>query len=120
MENAKKFFEETLKTEEAKALLSNVSKPETEKEVIATYVAVASKLGVELSAEEVAEYIKSISSANAEVDDEELSQLVGGGENSSCKYTYIQSENCWRGDACDIIVVISYKDYHCRTTNDID
>ena len=89
MENAKKFFEETLKTEEAKALLASLEKPETEEDVIEAYLSVAEKLGVELSVEDIQAYFAA-GEYQGELDDEELEQLVGGA-----------SGNCWMNEYCD-------------------
>ena len=45
MENAKKFFEEVVKTEEAKELFKSAGSPETEEARIAAYIEIAKKLG---------------------------------------------------------------------------
>ena len=83
MENAKKFFEEAVKTEEAKALLAAVEKPKTEDECIAAYINVAEKLGVALTEEGIIAYLKaSVKEDVCEIDDNELSQLAGGSGNS--------------------------------------
>ena len=118
MENAKKFFEEVAKTEEAKALFAAMEKPVTEEEVVAAYVDVANKLGVELTAEEVKEYIAADKvGGGTELDDEELSQLVGGAKGSTaCWYTYKQRENCWLFDACDN-KYCDYGGYYCNKFN---
>ena len=111
MENAKKFFEEMIKTEEAKALFESAGTPETEEDRIAAYIDIAKKLGVELEADEIRAYLMVAGSACAsEIDDEELSQLAGGGENAECSSTYKHKENCWWNDGCDIIVN-SYDNY---------
>ena len=95
MENAKKFFEELVKTEEAKALFATVEKPETEEARIELYIDIAKKLGILLTAEEIKEYYESSCVADAaEIDDKELEQLSGGGENASCSYSYITGESC--------------------------
>ena len=109
MENAKKFFEEILKTEEAKAIISSLVKPETEKERLAAYLDIAKKLNAELTAKDICAYFNT-AAAGGEVDDEELSQLTGGGD--VCAYTYQNGENCWWTDGCDIIVK-SYDNYQC-------
>ena len=44
MENAKKFFEKIVKTDEAKALLAAVEAPKTEEDRIAAYIEIAKKL----------------------------------------------------------------------------
>ena len=109
MENAKKFFEELAKTEEAKALLAEVAKTETEEDRSAAFVDVAAKLGVALSAEEIKEYyVSSCTSDAQEIDDKELEQLVGGGEHASCQYSYITGENCIFTDQCNKL----WQDYH--------
>ena len=110
MENAKKFFEELAKTEEAKALFAAIDKPDTEEELVAIYVDIAKKLGVELTAEEVKEYLAADNADGAELDDEELSQLAGGA--SGCWASYDQRQNCWTLDACDILVK-RYTGYYC-------
>ena len=115
MEQAKKFFEEILKTDEAKELLASMEKPETDEARIQAYVEVAGKLGVELTAEEILAYfgISDDEELEAgELDDEELAQLVGGGD--ECSSTYLSQENCWWNDGCDIILN-SYDDYVCGT-----
>ena len=105
MENAKKFFEEIVKTEEAKALFATIEKPDTQDELVAAYVDVANKLGVELTAEEVKAYLESTAEVTTgELDDEELAQLVGGADekgNDACKSSFMNEENCWWNDACD-------------------
>ena len=117
MENAKKFFEEIVKTEEAKALFAAIEAPETEEARIAAYVEIAAKLGVQLDADEICAYLKSVDpDSSAELDDEELSQLVGGGENAQCSSTYQHKENCWWSDGCDR-VNNSYDGYLCSDQN---
>ena len=102
MENAKKFFEEIIKTEEAKALIDSTEAPATEEACIAAYIEIAKKLGVELTAEDIKEYyVSSRMSYAQEIDDKELEQLVGGGENAACGYSYIKDENCIFADACN-------------------
>ena len=109
MENAKKFFEELAKTEAAKALFASIEKPETEDALVAAYVEVAKKLGVELTAEEIKEYYASSRMSDAqEIDDNELEQLVGGGEHAACGYSYITGENCIFADQCNKL----WQDYH--------
>ena len=115
MENAKKFFEEVIKTEEAKAIISSLAKPETEKERIETYLDIAKKLGVQLTTEDIFAYLDAaaaVAAGTGEVDDEELAQLTGGGD--VCADTFQQAENCWWNDGCDIILN-DYDGYQCRT-----
>ena len=115
MENAKKFFEEMIKTEEAKALFESAGTPETEEDRIAAYIEIAKKLGVELTAEEIQEYYASSRMSYAqEIDDKELEQLVGGGENANCKSTYQHQENCWWNDGCDMYTN-DYDGYKCAS-----
>ena len=115
MENAKKFFEEVIKTEEAKALFDATENPGTEEARIAAYVDIANKLGIGLTVEEVKEYLAtSIEESASEIDDTELSHLVGGKE--ICAESYKDRENCWRNDACDNKSNI-YADYSCSWSN---
>ena len=114
MENAKKFFKEIAKTEEAKALFAAIEAPEGEEARIAAYVDIAKKLGVEFSADDVSAYFASSdNTASGELDDEELEQLVGGGDNAACADTFKQQENCWNNDGCDK-VYNEYNDYFCK------
>ena len=56
MENAKKFFEEVIKTEEAKAILATTKKPENEQELVDAYLEIANKLNAELTVEDLIAY----------------------------------------------------------------
>ena len=117
MENAKKFFEELIKTDEAKTIVEAMDKPETEEERISAYIEIAKKLGVELTAEEINAYFESTKNpAAAELDDEELSQLVGGAGDEDCSFSFMQKENCMLFDACDGKWK-SYADYQCKIEN---
>ena len=46
MENAKKFFEEVAKTEEAKALFAAIETPKDDEELVAAYIEIAKKLHI--------------------------------------------------------------------------
>ena len=117
MENAKKFFEELIKTDEAKAIFATMGKPESDAEIVAAYIDVAKKLGVELTAEEVNEYLAAVGNISyGELDDEELEQLVGGRDYSECFISYKQKQNCWFLDACDGLF-IPYNGYLCDNQN---
>ena len=112
MENAKKFFEELAKTEEAKALFATIKKPDNEEDLIVAYVDVAKQLGAELTAEEVKAYLATDKAGSAELDDEELAQLAGGADGEECFDTYLHRENCFLSDACDNFY-IEYTRYYC-------
>ena len=121
MENARKFFEEVMKTEEAKNLLASVKNPETEQERTAAYLDIAGKLGVELTAEEIRAYFLSADlevCGSVELDDEELDQLTGGagGQNPMCKVTFRHAEDCWWNDGCDRFFQ-KYTNYLCSKNN---
>ena len=117
MENAKKFFEEIIKTEEAKGLIASTEAPATEEARIAAYIDIAGKLGVELTADEINAYFATnIKADYAELDDDELEQLVGGGENADCESSYQHKENCWLNDGCDK-VWRDYEGYQCSDKN---
>ena len=115
MENAKKFFEEVAKTEEAKALFAAAEAPKDEKERILAYIEIANKLGISLTTDGIAAYLQAVANqepAEGELDDEELQQLVGGGDHAACENTYMHEENCWKTDGCDM-VYNSYGGYEC-------
>ena len=121
MENAKKFFEEVIKTDEAKAILAATKKPDTEPELLEAYLEIAKKLNCELTAEDILAYFKAAAAtpASDEIDDEELAQLTGGGEHADCKDTFISGENCWWTDGCDFAAK-NYADYRCKAGSKID
>ena len=103
MENAKKFFEEVIKTDEAKAILADTKKPETEQELVAAYLEIAKKLNVELTAEGILAYCNAAAKpVSGELDDDELAQLTGGADNAACRDSFKHRENCFHNDACDL------------------
>ena len=114
MENAKKFFEEVIKTDEAKAILAVTKKPDTEPELLEAYLEIAKKLNCELTAEDILAYFKAAAAtpASDEIDDEELAQLTGGAGNAACRDSFKQRENCWINDGCDISYNY-YSNYKC-------
>lgn len=110
MENTKKFFEELIRTQEAKEILSAYEKPQNEEEVAEIYVETAEKMGVEITKDSVLAYLTQ--NKNGEkLDDRELEQLTGG-EIRICHDTYSQRENCIWNDGCDTLVN-DYDDYIC-------
>lgn len=114
MENVKKFFEETLKTEEAKKLMSSYGHPDTPEELMRDYADIAKRLGVNLSTEEIEAYFKEKakkSTASGEIDDDEIAQICGGRQ-TECAKSYVDRENCWWNDACDYINN-DYTNYSC-------
>lgn len=113
METAKKFFEQALHTEQAAAILAGMEKPDTAEETYAAYAEIAEKLGMELSAEQIRAYLESRTTSTEQLDDEELEQVAGGGDNTACKYSYKDKQNCWNKDACDLIYH-KYDDYTCK------
>ena len=118
MENAKKFFEETLATDEAKKLIASEDHKQTPEQIICAYVNIAAQLGVELTAEEIEEYIEekmNKATVSGELDDDELSSLYGGAANG-CYASYVDRENCWVNDGCDYINN-NYTSYNCSWSN---
>ena len=113
MENAKKFFEEVIKTDEAKAIIADTKQPETDEERVAAYLEIAKKLNVELTAEGILAYFNAAAQpASGELDDDELAQLTGGAGNAACRDSFKQRENCWINDGCDISYNY-YSNYKC-------
>ena len=119
METAKKFFEEIVMTEEAKALFAAAEAPKSEEDRVCAYIDIASKLGIALTVEGIAAYFQAVANqepAEGELDDQELQQLVGGGANAACQDTYLHRENCWLTDGCDKVFEI-YEGYTCHQSN---
>ena len=114
MENAKKFFEEALKTEEARRLLAGCKQPKTPEDSLRTYSKVAKEMGIDLSEEEITAYFEeklARCTASAELDDDELAMFTGGAS-SECSSTYLDRENCWWNDGCDYYMN-PYSAYRC-------
>lgn len=105
MDTVKKFFEEGLKTPEAKALLETYPKAGSMADLAKVYSEVAGKLGCDIAAEDVEAYLKGLIPAapakKAALDMNELAQIVGG--SNQCKDTFLNEENCWWNDACDVV-----------------
>lgn len=114
MENAKKFFEEIIKTEEAKQLITACEAPETPEDAIRTYAKIAKELGVELSEDEITAYFDNKldnCAASKEIDDDELEQFTGG-LRLPCFNSFVNRENCWWNDGCDLYMN-QYATYSC-------
>ena len=113
MENAKKFFEELAKTEEAKALFKSVETPETEEARIAAYIDIAGKLGLELTADEINAYFAANKADVAEISDKELEQLSSGADTEACGLGYrklFEDVSFMYMSKCSIAVVeLSYR-----------
>lgn len=116
MANVQKFFEEIIRSEQAKELLSTMQKPENEEQVLDCYVQIAQKLGCTLTAEDIRAYMASKQPCG-ELDDEELAQVAGGKGNKYCHYSYLDRENCWLTDGCDILFK-GYDYYKCHYNQD--
>ena len=114
MEKARKFFEETLATEEAKKIIDSYKQKNSPDEVVRAYADIAKLLGVDLSVKEIKAYfdekLKKCTSSG-EIDDDEMA-LFCGGRASECSKSYIDRENCWWNDACDYINN-DYTNYSC-------
>ena len=111
----------------AEELLGGKVKPESPEETVATYVAAAKGLGLELSAEDVIEGIKvkvqerlaktyeAVSEA-AELSEDQLDKVAGGEILTQCEDTFEQRENCWITDGCDYNIT-GYFGYLCKNDN---
>jgi hypothetical protein len=114
MDNAKKFFEELIKTDEARTLLADTPTPESDEARVTAYIDIAKKLGIELTEEEVNAYFAaSFARSSEELDDEELAQLAGGAGHAECESTYTDREVCWSSDGCDLLYN-DYDGYMCK------
>ena len=119
MENAKKFFEEVIMTDEAKKLISSIEQPKTPEDFPRAYSKIATELGIELSAEEITAYFdKKLkgSITSSEIDDDEMAQFTGGSK-QTCASTYTDRENCWWSDGCDYYMNI-YSLYRCSWSSE--
>ena len=114
MENAKIFFEDVIKTEEAKKLITSYEPPNTHEETVQAYAKIAKDLDIDLSEAEINAYFdKKLTdcTASGELDDDEMYHFSGGQE-TSCFNSYIDRENCWSNDGCDYYMNI-YSTYNC-------
>ena len=114
MENARRFFEQVVKTKEAKQLIASYKQPDSPENVIRAYAQIAAKLGINLSEEEIALYFDEkikIYITVGELDDEEMAQFWGGVV-SVCSGSYRNRENCWWNDGCDY-ANNEYSSYAC-------
>ncbi|MBR5337171.1 MAG: hypothetical protein IK152_04240 [Lachnospiraceae bacterium] len=108
----------------AQELLKSYDRPEDGKEA-AVYAEVAAKLGYDISEADITGYIEKLtedmkkrSEANMDkieaLPDETLGQVAGGADkHSDCAYSYLDGENCWWQDGCDI-VWNNYPEYTCH------
>ena len=118
MENAKKFFDETLATEEAKKLIATEKRKETLEEIVSAYLDIAAKLGANITAEELEAFFEEKlkkATATGELDDDEMAFLCGG-RGYDCYSSYVDRENCWANDGCDYINN-NYANYNCSWSN---
>ena len=108
----------------AQELLGGKSKPESDEEMVAGYVAAAKELGFDLTAQDVVDGIKAMAqerlakTEQAEVEVQELSEgeldrIAGGKLDDTCKYSFQDGENCWLTDACDD-TLLWYFGYICK------
>ena len=107
-------------------LLKGREAPKTLEETVEAYVAVAKELGYDLTVEELAAYIFEQDAARRartdelaegvrRLDDSDVAEVAGGRnkDKKPCKDTYLDEENCWFNDACDV-TTNSYPGYKCR------
>ncbi len=124
METLKKFFE-TLRTDpKAAELLKGKDKPESFDALIAVYAEVAEKLGFDLPEDVLREGIKALEKeqsektgqakkAARELDESELAKASGGRNDDDCYYSFLDKENCWFQDGCDL-TIWTYPHYVCK------
>lgn len=134
-ENAKAFLEEGFKNPKVAELLQAQDEPESQEDALAAYVEAAGTIGFDFTADELATVIEEMDRERlakteenvaeiGELADSELDQVAGGSghdycesnhwsEDRACKDTYLDLENCWHNDACDI-VYHDYWDYRCK------
>lgn len=138
-ENARAFLTEGFKDAKVVELLQACDKPETEAGRLEAYVEIAKKVGFDFSKDELTAAIEELErerfdkseaavSEARELSDEELAKVAGGkldgkheycptdyfGSDRCCKDTYLDMENCWYNDGCDI-AYHDYWDYVCKS-----
>lgn len=117
MEQTKQFFEQTLRSEEAGAVMSRYERPQTEEETVALYVEIAAQLGVTLDGEHVRDYLTACHMRGEELDEQELAQVGGGYRlREECRSSYESGENCWWEDGCDNLHNL-YNSYECSRSS---
>lgn len=124
MSKVKEFFEKLNTDANAAELFKGKKTAEDPEEAVNTYLDAAKKLGFELTADEIKKYFvererelkeKTNSTAKAvqALPDDELDKVAGGGDHDECEDTYMDRENCWIHDGCDLINT-HYPDYECH------
>lgn len=94
---------------------------EEQKDEFAAYAEIADKLGYDVTAEDLKSFLEETSRRIAgktddvitQLPDEELKVVAGGKDHNECKDTYMDKENCWYNDGCDVIYHM-YNDYICK------
>ena len=120
----RKILDKLMKDPKAEELLKEYDKS---KDRSAVYAEIAKKLGYELSEADLKDYIgqcekavKSQTKASIEtieqLSDEDMIKVAGGGDKSTCLYTYKDRENCWWNDGCDTFYTL-YEYYKCHLSN---
>jgi hypothetical protein len=123
--NVELFFEKLSSDPNAKELFKGKEKPENKDELLSSYRTAARTYGYELTAEELSDYVRekseerkraTINAAKAvqSLPDDALSGVAGGGDHEDCKDTFMDMENCWVTDACDMVFNM-YDKYKCNS-----
>ena len=118
MSKFEEFLQALIDAQNKEELLGGKNKPESGEEIVAAYVSVAKKLGFDLTDQDVVEGIKAMTQERLakteqaaaemqELSEEDLDRVAGGGEgcaatqDTNCKSTFEDYENCWSNDGCD-------------------
>ena len=114
MEKVRQFLE-TLRTDpKAQELIQALGRPQSEKDSVAGYYAVAKKLGFDIPKKEFVQGMKEIAleqkakseeAARVALSDSELENVAGGVEGiMGCNSTYNDNEWCWISDSCNFLI----------------
>jgi len=121
----KQFLETMNSDPKAGELLKGYEAPADQAGEYRIYAEIASKLGYDITEEDLKTYLAKTAELMAgrteesaagikELPDEVLDQVAGGKkDHDSCKDTYQDRENCWINDGCDSINNM-YSDYICH------
>ena len=121
MNQAITFLKELQHNPEAKNLTANIKIPENEAEAVRAYVALAEKLGYNLTAEEIQAGAKTLAEEQrrktkqavsdvekAPLSEEALETVAGGDKGdyygNTCASSYTEGEWCWFSDSCSMLI----------------
>ena len=133
MTPVKDFLDRLTTDPQVKELMKGMKEPANTEEAADQYVAVAAKIGMTLSREQILGFLKAKEgfqqslTAKAEeqvekaaLSEESLDAVAGGMQHAECGSTFLDDEWCWFSDHCSVVITsyndvsgLSYEDTHC-------